>query len=102
MTEELKQQIRHAFEQVDAAAPPHDLPASRQVWSRLQFQLAYRPRGNSYSSHTGILLVALYLFGFLMWMSWSGWLSASLVAVLASAAAASGFLCLHVSRRFRI
>jgi hypothetical protein len=100
MTEELKQQIRHAFEQVDEAAPPHDLPASGQVWSRLQFQLAYRPRRNSYSSHTGTLLVALYLFAFLMWMTWSGWLRASLIAVLASAAAASGFLFLHGSRRF--
>jgi hypothetical protein len=101
MPEKLQQQIRYALQQVDAEAPVHDPPTSAQVWSRLQFRLAYRARRDSDTSHTGILFAAMYLLAFLMWMTWSEWFSASLIAVLASAAAAAGFLCLHISRSFR-
>jgi hypothetical protein len=101
MPEELQQHIRRTLEQVDALAPVHDLPTSAQVWSRLQFRLAHRARTDSDTSHTGILFAAMYLLAFLMWMTWSGWFSASLIAVLASAAAAAGFLCMHISRSFR-
>jgi hypothetical protein len=102
MAEELDQQMRHTLAQIDEAAPPHDLPTSAQVWSRLQFRLAYRARGENYAAHTSTLFAALYLLGFLVWITWSGWLSASLIALLAFAAAAGGWLCLRVSRRFRI
>ncbi len=100
MREEL-QQMRHAFEQLDEAAPPHDLPTSAQVWSRLQFRLAWRPRTNSYNSQASILLAALYVFVFLIWTTWSGWLSATLLTVFASAVVAATLLLVQVSRKFR-
>ena len=101
MPEELEQRIRHALQDADAAAALHDLPAPSQVWSRLQFRLAYRPRRETYASHASAILVAVYLLAFLMWSTWSTWLNASLIAVLAPAAAAAVFLCMHVSRNFR-
>lgn len=102
MKEELQQQIRHALEQQEKTAPPHDLPTSAQVWSRLQFRLAWRPRGKGDALQAGVLLAALYILAFVLWTSWSGWLSESLLAVLACAAAAAGFLFLQVFRSFRI
>jgi hypothetical protein len=101
MTEKLEQQIRYTLEQADAAAPPHDLLTSAQVWLRLQFRLGHRPRRDSYASHSGPLFAALYVLGFVMWMTWSEWFSASVIAVLGFAAAAAGLFCLHVSRKFR-
>jgi len=101
MPDKSHREIQDLFGQLDAAAPPHDLPASGQVWSRLQFRLAYRPRKDSDGSDTGSLLVAAYVLAFLIWTYWSGWLSAGLIAALASAAAAAAFLLLRVSRYFR-
>lgn len=101
MPEELEQRIRHALQEADSAAAPRELPASSQVWSRLQFRLAYRPRKETYASHVSTILVAVYLLAFLMWSTWSTWLEASLIAVLAPATAAAVFLCMHVSRNFR-
>lgn len=101
MKEELRQQIRHALEQLEMAAPPHDLPTSTQVWSRLQFRLAWRPRGKGHTFEADSLLAALYVLAFTLWTTWSGWLSESLLAVLACAAAAAVFLFLQVSRSFR-
>lgn len=100
MSEGLHQQIRHMLEEVDTLAPPHDLPAAGQVWSRLKFRLAYHPRRESFASHASIVLIAVYLFVFLMWITWWKWLSASLVVVLMFAAAAAIFLCLHISQEF--
>ena len=101
MKEELRQQIRHALEQLEMAAPPHDLPTSTQVWSRLQFRLAWRPRRKGHTFEADSLLAALYVLAFALWTTWSGWLSESLLAVLACAAAAAVFLFLQVSRSFR-
>jgi uncharacterized membrane protein (DUF485 family) len=101
MREELQQQIRRAILQSEAAVAPHDLPTSAQVWSRLQFRLAYRPPRDRYAWHASTLLVALYVLAFLLWTTWSGWLSASLLAVLASAAAVAVSLLLRISRIFR-
>lgn len=101
MREGLQQQIQHTLESLDEAAPRLDLPTSAQVWSRLQFRLAYRPRRDRYTWLAGTLLVALYVLAFLMWLTWSGWWSASLLAVLGSAAGAALYLLLHVSRIFR-
>jgi len=101
MKEELPQQIRRAILHAEAAAAPHDLPTSRQAWSRLQFRLAYRPARGRYTVHASTLGVALYVLAFLSWMTWSGWLSASLLAVLTSAAAGAVCLSLHISRIFR-
>jgi len=101
MKEELPQQIRRAIVQSETAAAPHNLPTSRQAWSRLQFRLAYRPPRGRYTVHASTLPVALYVLAFLIWMTWSGWLSASLLAVLTSAAAAAVSLLLHISRIFR-
>lgn len=101
MKEELQQQIRHALEQLEMAAPPHDLPTSTEVWSRLQFRLAWRPRGKGHTFETGALLAALYVLAFVLWTTWSGWLSESLLAVLAGATAAAVFFFLQVSRSFR-
>lgn len=100
MKEELQEQIRRALEQQEKAAPPHDLPTSTQVWSRLQFRLASRPRGKGDALQAGVLLTALYVLGFVLCTTW-GWLSESLLAVLACAAAAAAFLFLQVSRSFR-
>ena len=100
MSEELHQQIRHMLEEVETLAPPRDLPAAGQVWSRLKFRLAYHPRGESFSQPS-IVLIAVYLFVFLMWITWWKWLSASLVVVLMFAAAAAIFLCLQISQEFR-
>jgi hypothetical protein len=101
MRDKLQQQMRHAFEQLDKADPPHDMPTSAQVWSRLQFRVARRPRKNSYNPPASILLAALYVFAFLIRTTWSGWLSATLLAVLASAAVAATLLLVQVSRKFR-
>jgi fatty acid desaturase len=101
MPEELEQRIRHMLQEADSAVAPHELPAPSQVWSRLQFRLAYRPRREAYASHITTILVAVYLLAFLMWSTWSTWLDASLIAVLAPAAAAAAFLYMHVSRNFR-
>jgi hypothetical protein len=101
MRDELQQRVRHAFEQLDKAAPSHDLPTSPEVWSRLQFRLAYQPRTDRHSPQTSTLWVALYILGFLMWLTWSGWLSVSLLAVLASAGSAALFFLVRVSRSFR-
>ena len=102
MREELPQQIRRAIVQSETAIAPHNLPTSAQVWSRLQFRLSYRPPRDRYAVHASTLPVALYVLAFLIWMTWSGWLSASLLAVLTSAVAAAVFLLLRVSRVFRI
>jgi hypothetical protein len=101
MSEELEQDIRNILDRLDEAALTHDLPASAEMWSRLQFRLAYRPRSNRYASQASTLLAALYIFAFLMWFTWSGWLSVSLLAITVSAATASLYLTLHVSRIFR-
>jgi fatty acid desaturase len=101
MPEELKQRIHQLLQEVDSAAAPRELPAPSQVWSRLQFRLAYRPRREAYAPHASTVLVAVYLLAFLMWSAWSTWLNASVFGVLTLAAAAAGFLCMHVSRRFR-
>jgi fatty acid desaturase len=101
MPEEMEQRIRHTLQEADSAAAPHELPNPSQVWSRLQFRLAYRPRKETYASHVSTILVAVYLLAFLMWSTWSTWLDASLIAVLAPATAAAVFLCMHVSRNFR-
>jgi hypothetical protein len=101
MSKELEQRIRCTLQEADSAAAPHELPAPSQVWSRLQFRLAYRPRRETYASHASTILVAVYLLAFLMWRAWSTWLNASLIAVLALAAAAAVFLGMHVSRKFR-
>lgn len=100
MPEELNHRIRHTLQEADSAAAPHDLPAPSQVWSRLQFRLAYRPRRETYASHVSTILVAVYLLAFLMRSTWSTWPDASLIAVLAPAAAAAVFLCMRVSRNF--
>ena len=94
-------QTRRALEQLDGASSPHTLPTSAQVWSRLQFRLAYRPRGDRYNSQAGNLLPALYVLAFLLWFTWSGWLSVSLLAVLGSAAGVAMYFLLHLSRVFR-
>jgi hypothetical protein len=101
MRDELQRQIRHTLESVDESASPHDLPTSAQVWSRLQFRLAYRPPTNRYTSQAGTLLAALYVLAFLMWFTWTGCSSAGLLAVLGFAACAAVYLLLHVSRSFR-
>jgi fatty acid desaturase len=101
MPEELEQRIRHKLQEADSAAAPHELAAPSQVWSRLQFRLAYRPRRDTYATHGSIILVAVYLLAFLTWSTWSTGLDASLIAVLAAAAAVAVFLCMHVSRNFR-
>jgi fatty acid desaturase len=101
MSEELEQRIRYTLQEADSVAAPHELPAPSQVWSRLQFRLAYRPRRETYASHASTILVAVYLLAFLMWSAWSTWLNSSLIGVLALAAAAAVFLCMHVSRKFR-
>lgn len=101
MSEELKQQIRYTLQEADSEAAPHELPSASQLWSRLQFRLAYRPRRKTGASHASILLVAVYLLAFMMWSAWPAWLNASLIAVLALAAAAAVFLCMQVSRTFR-
>lgn len=98
---EEQQQIRNALEQLERASPPHHLPTSTQVWSRLQFRLGWRPRDRGYTLQAGALLVALYVLTFVLWTNWSGWLSKSLLAVLACAAGAAVFLFLQVSRSFR-
>ena len=48
-----------------------------------------------------LLTMGIYIFAFLMWFTWSGWLSVSLLAITVSAATASLYLTLHVSRIFR-
>ena len=101
MRDELQQRVRHAFEQLDKAAPSHDMPTSAQLWPRLQFRLAYQPRTHRHDTQTNALWVALYILGFLMWLTWSGWLSVSLLAVLASAGSAAVFFLVRVSRSFR-
>jgi hypothetical protein len=101
MPEKLEQRIHQLLQEVDSAAAPHDLPTPSQAWSRLQLRLAYRPRSETYASHASTILVAVYLLAFLMWSAWSTWLNASLIAVLALAAAAAGFLRRQVSRNFR-
>jgi len=101
MPEELEQRIRHTLQEADSAAAPHELPAPSQVWSRLQFRLAYRRRRETYASHASTILVAVYLLAFLMWSTWSPWLGAGLIAVLAPAAAVAVFLCVQLSRKFR-
>ena len=101
MSEELEQRIHQLLQEVDSAAAPHEPPAPSEVWSRLQLRLAYRPRREIYASHASTILVAGYLLGFVMWSTWSTWLNASLIAVLALAAAAATFLCMHISRKFR-
>ena len=95
--ERVQEQMRVAFQTV----PLHDLPTSTQVWSRLQFRLSYRPRTAPHFPQTNTLMVALYILGFLMWLTWSGWLSASLLAILASAGGAALFFVARVSRFFR-
>lgn len=101
MSEEMEQRIRYTLQAADTAATPHELPAASQVWSRLQFRLAYRPRRKTYASHAGTILVAVYLLAFMIWCDWHTWLNAGLIAVLALAAAAAAFLCMQVSRTFR-
>lgn len=101
MTEGPQQQVRSALEQMEAAAPPHDLPTSAQVWSRLQFRLAYRPRRDGSTWQPSTLLVALYVLALLLWTTRTGWLSVSLLAVLACAAVAAAYIALRVSRSFR-
>lgn len=101
MPEELEQQIQQWLQEADSAATPHELPAASQVWSRLQFRLAYRPRRETYTSHAGTILVVVYLLAFLMWTSWSIGPGLSLIGVLALAVAAAGFFCMQVSRHFR-
>lgn len=101
MSEELEQQIRRTLESLDQAAPPQDLPTASQAWSRLQFRLVYRRRNVPYASQAGTLLTALYVLSFLVWFTWSGWLSAGSLVVLGSAVGASVGLLLHMSRIFR-
>jgi hypothetical protein len=101
MPEELEQRIHQWLQEADSAAAPQELPAPSQVWSRLQFRLAYRPRRETYASHVSTILVVIYLLAFLMSSAWSTRLNLSLIAVLALAVAAAGFLCVHVARHFR-
>lgn len=91
------EEIRHAFERLDAEAPPHDLPSSAEAWSRLQFRLAYQARSEKSTADVTTLLAALYVVAFLLWTTWSG-LSASLLAVLAPAGALAVFFFRRVSR----
>jgi hypothetical protein len=101
MPEELEQRIHQLLREVDSAAAPHELAAPSQVWSRLQLRLAYSPRRETYTSHATTILVAVYLLAFLIWSTWSTRLNLSLIAVLALATAAAGFLCMRVARHFR-
>jgi hypothetical protein len=101
MPEELDQQIHHALTELDASSPAHDLPSDAEVWSRLQFRLAYRLRAAKFTAHTGALPAAVYVLALLVWVTWSRSLSAGLIAVLAIAAVVAGALCLRVSRMFR-
>jgi hypothetical protein len=101
MPEELDQRIHQWLQEADSAAAPQELPAPSQVWSRLQFRLAYRPRIEAYAPHASTILVVVYLLAFLMWSTWSTSLHSSLIAVLVLAVAAAGFLCMLVSRHFR-
>lgn len=101
MSEELEQQIRRTLESLDQAVPPQALQTASQAWSGLQFRLAYRRRKAPYTSQAGTLLTALYVLSFLVWFTWSGWLSASLLVVLGAAVGASVGLLLQASRLFR-
>jgi len=101
MSEQLDQQVQHALAELDASCPPHDLPSDAQVWSRLQFRLAYRPRRANVAGHAGALLVSVYVLVLLVWVTRSASLFVSLVGVLAFAAAAAVVLCLRINRTFR-
>jgi hypothetical protein len=101
MPEKLEQRIHQWLQEADSAAVPQELPTPSQLWSRLQFRLAYRPRRETYASHASTILVVAYTLSFLMWSAWSTRLNLSLIAVLALAVAAAGILCMHVSRTFR-
>jgi VIT1/CCC1 family predicted Fe2+/Mn2+ transporter len=101
MPEELDQRIRHMLQEVDAAAAPHELPGTRQVWSQLQFRLRYRPRRTTDAFQGSFIFVAIYLLVLLMWNTQFAWLNLSLAIVLASAAVAGASLSLLVSRSFR-
>jgi len=101
MPEELEQRIHQLLQEADSAAAPHELPAVSQVWSRLHFRLAYRPRRETYAFHAGTIPVAVYLLAFLMWSAWSTRLHSGLITALTVAAAVAVFLCRHVSRTFR-
>ncbi len=94
------QLIREVFAHPDAQAVPDDLSTAAEAWSRLQFRLAYRPRRDKFTLRTGTLLAALYVLAFLIWVSWSGWMSAGLLVVVAAAATAAIFLLRHASRSF--
>lgn len=95
------QQIRQALERLDAEAAPHDLPGTAEAWSRLQFRLAYRARKDDSTLEAGSLLVALYVLAFLIWTTWCGWLSAAILAAVATIAAAAMILSSRLSRSFR-
>jgi len=94
-------EIRTAIEQSAALAPTHELPASAEVWSRLQFRLAYRPPRPRYLSQTGTLVTALYVLAFLVWATGSGRSCATMLVVLASAALAAILLLRRASQFFR-
>jgi len=93
--------IRSALQQSDSMAEPHNLPTAAEVWSRLQFRLAYQPPRLRYLSEAGTLLPALYVLVFVIWATTSVCSGATLLAVLASAAVAAVFLALRASRFLR-
>ena len=101
MRDELQQQMRRAFEHFDKVDPPHDIPTSAQVWSRLQFRVTRRPRNDGFNPQVSTLLAALYVFAFLIRTTWFGWPSETLLTVLASAAITATLFLVQVSRKFR-
>jgi hypothetical protein len=101
MPENPDAQIREALEQIDAMGPAHDIPTAPQMWSRLQFRLAYTARKKRARADTDALLIAAFVLGFVMWMTWSSWQSASLIVVLTAAAAVGAVFCLGFRRTFR-
>ncbi|HUO59545.1 MAG TPA: hypothetical protein VMU24_02685 [Candidatus Acidoferrales bacterium] len=93
-------QIRDELKRLEAAFTPHGLPTSAEAWSRLQFRLAYRARREKSTPEASIFLAALYILAFLIHATWSGWVSAGLLAVVAAAFAAAGILFRCISRSF--
>lgn len=101
MSTELDQRIRHLLQEVDSAAAPHEVPAPSEVWSRVQFRLAYRPRKETYTWLGSPILIAVYLLAFLMWSTSTAWINLGLIAMLAVSIVSSMLLCVHGARKIR-
>lgn len=102
MSSELDQRIRHMLQQVDSAAEPHEVPAPSEVWSRVQFRLAYRPRNETYSLLGGPIVIAVSLLAFLMWSTSTAWINLSIIAIIAISIVSSVLLCILGARKIRI